>query len=68
MLSALATVDTGNSNGQPPIVDMGVYEGGVDCNQNGTPDPEDIASGGSLDCTGNGVPDECEPDCDGNEV
>jgi hypothetical protein len=39
-----------------------------DCNENGIPDFEDIASGASLDCDGNGIPDECEPcdDCDGN--
>lgn len=34
----------------------------VDCNENGLPDDEDIASGRSTDCTGSGVPDECEID------
>jgi len=51
--------------GTPPIVDMGVFEGGVDCNGNGVSDVEDIANGTSPDCTGNGVPDECEVDCNG---
>ncbi|MCH7814691.1 MAG: hypothetical protein IID40_11800, partial [Planctomycetes bacterium] len=31
-----------------------------DCNSNGVPDDEDIASGFSHDCNLNGVPDECE--------
>lgn len=31
-----------------------------DCNCNGAPDADDIASGASLDADGNGVPDECE--------
>ncbi len=47
----------------------GVYEvsvisfwikGIVDCNNNGIPDDQDIAGGGSDDCNANGVPDECE--------
>ncbi|MGA1398953.1 MAG: PA14 domain-containing protein [Phycisphaerales bacterium] len=39
-----------------------------DCNGNGVPDKQDIASGASLDCDGDGVPDECMPclDPDGN--
>jgi hypothetical protein len=32
----------------------------LDCNMNGIPDAEDIASGTSEDCNFNGVPDECE--------
>ncbi len=59
-----SVVDTGS--GSAPIVDMGIYEGGIDCNGNGVPDPEDIANGTSQDCTGNGMPDECEPDCNTN--
>jgi len=31
-----------------------------DCNNNGSPDDEDIASGISLDCNHNFVPDECD--------
>jgi hypothetical protein len=39
-----------------------------DCNENGTPDDEDIALGNSDDCNANGRPDECEPqdDCNAN--
>lgn len=41
-----------------------------DCNANGVPDPQDVASGSSSDCNGNAVPDECDltsgrsSDCD----
>ncbi len=38
----------------PVIVDV------ADCNGNGIPDPNDIASGTSQDCNSNGIPDECE--------
>ena len=31
-----------------------------DCNGNGIPDDDDVASGTSADCNGNGVPDECD--------
>jgi M6 family metalloprotease-like protein len=31
-----------------------------DCNGNGIPDEQDIASGTSSDCNGNGTPDECD--------
>jgi len=34
--------------------------GFIDCNQNGVPDDDDIASGTSQDGNGNGIPDECE--------
>jgi hypothetical protein len=34
---------------------------GEDCNRNGVPDADDIASAASHDCNQNGVPDECEP-------
>ncbi len=37
-----------------------------DCNGNGIPDADDIASGTSQDCNENGVPDDCESDCNGN--
>lgn len=33
---------------------------GVDCNMNGVPDSQDIASGTSDDCNANGVPDDCD--------
>lgn len=37
-----------------------------DCNQNGTPDAEEIELGWSDDRDGNGVPDSCDPDCNMN--
>jgi hypothetical protein len=40
--------------------------GPPDCNNNGAPDYEDIASGVSHDMNGNGVPDECDQDCNHN--
>ncbi|MGB0716135.1 MAG: M6 family metalloprotease domain-containing protein [Phycisphaerae bacterium] len=43
----------------------------IDCNNNGTEDATDIASGTSNDCSGNGIPDECElgtNDCNGNNI
>ncbi len=36
----------------------------VDCNENGTPDEEDVDAGTSQDCNGNKTPDECETDRD----
>lgn len=42
--------------------------GSLDCNANGIPDLDDVASGTSPDCNGNGVPDECEEDCNLNGV
>jgi len=59
-----ATVDTGV--GTPPLVDMGAYEFGGDCNGNGIADADDIVQGTSDDCNANEVPDECEPDCNAN--
>ena len=61
-----ATVDTGS--GVAPIIDMGAFEFGDDCNGNGQPDDIDIQSGTSADCDGNDIPDECEPDCNDNDV
>jgi len=61
------TPDTGNGDGVLGVVDMGPYEfGGEDCNNNGTPDIEDVAKGDSDDCDANNIPDECEPDCNQN--
>ncbi|MBT5738963.1 MAG: hypothetical protein HN891_04645 [Planctomycetes bacterium] len=37
--------------------------GNLDCNNNGIPDADEIASGAS-DCDGNGLLDECQEDCD----
>ncbi|MEE9294187.1 MAG: hypothetical protein V3W34_04360 [Phycisphaerae bacterium] len=39
---------------------------GPDCNENGRPDVEDIATGRSDDCDHDTVPDECQPDCNTN--
>jgi len=41
-----------------------------DCNENGTPDIDDIADGTSEDCNYNDIPDECEPqdDCNNNDI
>jgi hypothetical protein len=45
-----------------------------DCNDNGIPDDEDIASGFSEDCNENGIPDECDiadgtsDDTNGNDI
>ena len=61
-----------SGNGTPPIVDMGAYERGLDCNGNDISDEADIALGTSQDCNDNEVPDECDladptiGDCDGN--
>jgi hypothetical protein len=53
------TPDTGA--GIPPIVDMGAHEYQPgDCNANGFPDDQDIASGTSFDCDGSRCPDECQ--------
>ncbi len=56
--------------GDDGIVDLGYHHRLPDCNSNGVPDHEDIASGTSSDCAdhGNGIPDECESDCDTNGV
>ncbi|MGA1466524.1 MAG: PA14 domain-containing protein [Phycisphaerales bacterium] len=50
------------------LASSAVAGGPGDCNGNGVPDKQDIASGASLDCDGDGVPDECMPclDPDGN--
>ncbi|MDB4426381.1 VCBS repeat-containing protein [bacterium] len=53
---------------------IGIFynQGGTDCNLNGIPDTQDIASGTSEDCNGNLIPDECDlsngmgSDCNGN--
>ncbi len=52
--------------GTPPIIDIGAYEAGADCNGNGIPDGCDIALGTSNDLNGNGIPDECE--CQGGAI
>lgn len=37
-----------------------------DCQPNGIPDSDDLATGASKDCDLNGVPDECQRDCNGD--
>lgn len=57
--------------GDGGTVDLGYHHPLPDCNSNGVPDHEDIASGTSADCggqNGNGIPDECETDCDTNGI
>ena len=69
LVDIFAAPDTGPGN--PPIVDLGVYEHYLDCNGNGTSNSEDIAAGTSDDCNDNAVPDECEDsgvDCNGNGI
>ncbi|GJM24287.1 MAG: hypothetical protein DHS20C16_07020 [Phycisphaerae bacterium] len=39
-----------------------------DCNENGTLDSCDIASGTATDCNLDGIPDQCSPDCDANDI
>jgi hypothetical protein len=34
--------------------------GDYDCNDNGIPDPDDLASGAASDCNDNGIPDSCD--------
>jgi glucose/arabinose dehydrogenase len=44
----------------------------LDCNDNGVPDADDVASGTSSDCNRNGIPDECDiaslGDCNRNGI
>ena len=56
------TVCQGDTNGN------GIDEACEDCNDNGIPDFEEIATGLSKDCNQNGIPDECEEDCNGNGI
>ncbi|MCH7679736.1 aminotransferase class III-fold pyridoxal phosphate-dependent enzyme, partial [candidate division KSB1 bacterium] len=62
------TPDTGL--GGPLVIDMGAYEfSSDDCNDNGTPDADEILAEPLLDDNGNGILDECEPslaDCNLN--
>jgi hypothetical protein len=58
--SALVDPDPGNPGVLgPPVVDIGAFEFFEDCQPNGVPDDQDLASGNSLDTNGDGIPDEC---------
>lgn len=47
--------------GDADLVDMGYHHPiGLDCNQNGVPDPVDLSEGTSRDCNANLIPDECD--------
>ncbi len=39
-----------------------------DCNDNGIPDEDDVATGGFQDCDGNDVPDKCQRDCNSTGI
>jgi glycosylphosphatidylinositol phospholipase D len=43
-----------------------IFGSSSDCNENGAPDPIEIACGDAADVNGNGSPDECDPDLDGD--
>jgi hypothetical protein len=59
-------------NGEQDVYYLRIGE--RDCNDNGVPDPDDIANQTSPDCNANGIPDECEiaagtvPDDNGNGI
>lgn len=56
-------IDDATSAGYPPgdsRFDLYSFLEVPDCNGNGIPDAEDIASGTSQDCNANGIPDECD--------
>lgn len=59
--------DDTDVDGEPRIqamyVDMGADEYAWDCNNNGTPDYQDLIDDPSLDENGNGIPDSCEDRC-----
>ena len=50
--ASAVTSDADAAEAEPPVV--------ADCNSNGVPDEDDIASGDSVDSNDNGAPDECE--------
>ncbi|MFL2857887.1 MAG: proprotein convertase P-domain-containing protein [Planctomycetota bacterium] len=49
------------------VAAVGPAAGNLDCNNNGIPDADEIASGAS-DCDGNGLLDECQDDCDNDGI
>ncbi|MBI4603026.1 MAG: VCBS repeat-containing protein [Planctomycetes bacterium] len=42
------------------VLGLATSSGARDCNGNGAPDRDDVASGASEDCNSDGLPDECE--------
>ncbi|MEM7230028.1 MAG: sialidase family protein, partial [Planctomycetota bacterium] len=42
--------------------------GSIDCNNNGIPDIDELASGDVDDVNANEIPDSCEPDCNDNGI
>jgi hypothetical protein len=48
--------------------DIGAFEYGLDCNENGVVDSEDISTETSVDCDNNSIPDECQIDTDGDNT
>jgi hypothetical protein len=79
-LEAGAANDTGGvwtqntRDNTSPNSHANICAAGNDCNNNGFPDANDIATGRSQDCNANQLPDECDissggsRDCDGNSV
>ncbi len=53
-------VTFGTTSPSPGCAGEGTVAEGPDCNENGIPDEDDIASGMSGDCNHNFVPDECD--------
>jgi hypothetical protein len=71
LLQYAVPADGGSSATRTLVTQVGPTELGVaqfdalgglqfDCNGNGIPDEQDIASGASIDSNANGIPDECE--------
>ncbi|MFQ5494977.1 MAG: hypothetical protein ACE5EX_06310, partial [Phycisphaerae bacterium] len=67
-------VDAGNLTIEPIALASAVIRVIDDCNGNGVPDVQDVATGASPDCNANAFPDECDisfgvsGDCDGDNV
>jgi len=45
---------------QPQLYHLTLSVSDLDCNNNGVPDPQDVANQTSPDCDGNNIPDECQ--------
>lgn len=68
----MPSTDTGITGGVGGTVlaDLGALEVQTDwdCNNNGTPDSQEILMGSATDADGNGVIDSCGTDCDSNGI